>query len=79
MVGERQIPTTNMFSFEPKQQTEDKSISSDEARQLFTGRPSTERKMIYEKLKSEGFSFEDEVAPTPEPVATPTPTGGFEQ
>lgn len=52
VVGERQIPTANMFNFQPKQQVEDKNISSDEARQLFTGKPPEERKMIYEKLKS---------------------------
>lgn len=44
---------TSMFSFEPKQQTEDKNISSDEAKQLFTGKPREEKKMIYDKLKSE--------------------------
>lgn len=53
VVGERQTPTTNMFNFQPIQQVEDKNISSDEARQLFTGKPREQRKMIYDKLKSE--------------------------
>lgn len=45
-------PKPSMFDFQPKQPTEDKNISSDEAKQLFTGKPPQERKMIYEKLKS---------------------------
>ena len=57
-------PAPSMFDFQPKQQKEDKTITSDEARQLFTGKPPQERKMIYEKLKGNGFSFEDEVTTT---------------
>lgn len=51
--GTQPVQPTSMFNFQPKQQVEDKNISSDEARQLFTGKPREERKMIYEKLKSE--------------------------
>ena len=51
-----------MFSFAPQQPKEDKNISSEEATQLFSGKPAEQRKQIYDKLKSNGYTFEEEVA-----------------
>lgn len=53
-----------MFSFSQPQPTEDKTITSDEAKNLFTGKPPEQRKQIYEKLKGSGYTFEDEVTQT---------------
>lgn len=69
VLGERSS-SPSMFDFQPKQPTEDKNISSDEAKQLFTGKPPQERKMIYEKLKSNWYSFEDEAKQSTQQVTT---------
>lgn len=77
VTGERPS-TPSLFNFQPKQQEEDRTITSAEAKQLFTGKSSQDRKMIYDKLKSNGFVFEDEVTTT-QPIVKSPQSSGFGQ
>jgi hypothetical protein len=68
-------PTSNGYNFfqssvdanRTVQPSQNKVISSDQARSIFSGKDPETRKQTYETMKAQGYTFADEKAPAPAP------------